>query len=207
MRRVALQKKLKPQCRDYFLILIAGLPFLTGYCLTHGTLDNINFFSNYLYSFHIISGEIMLVMMVVLFYKVRLRKDCCVGCAACVENCPTETLKFEDRDPYRLFEYSHYQCICCGSCVNSCPEHAAELRHELKPANLVKIISKENIRKVELEICKQCGKTFAPSPQLAKLQQTLDHSQLDITSLHLCNRCKKLTAGSIERSHEMSGPS
>ncbi|MBW2708619.1 MAG: nitrate reductase [Deltaproteobacteria bacterium] len=48
---------------DYFLIIITALPFLTGYFLTHGTLDEIVFFGNNMTLIHMLSGEIMLILI------------------------------------------------------------------------------------------------------------------------------------------------
>jgi formate hydrogenlyase subunit 6/NADH:ubiquinone oxidoreductase subunit I len=177
---------------DFLLILITGLPFLTGYLLTHGGLNSISFFENYLWYIHLISGEIMLVAIIFLFLRTRLKKAACVGCAACVESCPAETLEFYDQGAFRFFRYSHYQCICCGSCVNVCPEQAAELRHEIRPFNLIKIASKREIRQVELTACEQCGVRFAPMPQLDKLNRRLNQNDVEISTLSICQRCKKL---------------
>jgi nitrate reductase gamma subunit len=47
---------------DYALLVITGLPFLTGYWLTHGTLDAV--LSRYsMQIIHTLSGELMLVMI------------------------------------------------------------------------------------------------------------------------------------------------
>lgn len=48
---------------DYLLLIVTVLPFLTGYLLTHGTLDHIQFFSNNMSLIHILSGELMLILI------------------------------------------------------------------------------------------------------------------------------------------------
>ena len=48
---------------DYFLIIITALPFLTGYFLTNGTLDSITFFSDNIQLIHMLSGELMLILI------------------------------------------------------------------------------------------------------------------------------------------------
>ncbi len=48
---------------DYFLLIITALPFLTGYFLTNGTLDSITFFSDNIQLIHILSGELMLILI------------------------------------------------------------------------------------------------------------------------------------------------
>jgi len=191
-RRIILKNRLKAGISDFLLILITGLPFLTGYFLTHGTLDSIPFFENYLWYMHVISGEIMLTMIVFLFCRTRLREETCVGCAACVENCPTETLEYYDHDSFRYFKYSHYQCICCGSCVNVCPENAATLSHVISLKNFFRMFSKDVIRNVELATCERCGITIAPKSQMGKLEGILSASDVEMALLNCCTRCRKL---------------
>ena len=177
---------------DGLIIFIAALPFVSGYCLTHGTLSRIAFFDRYLLSLHIVAGEIMLAAIVFLFVRIRLDARRCVGCAACVENCPTETLEFNDRGQDRFFRYSRYQCICCGACVNVCPEQAAGLCHELRPSNLISVLTKSEIRQVQLKICPSCGVRFAPAPQIEKITRMVCAKEVDIAPLDYCRRCKNL---------------
>ncbi len=48
---------------DYFILVVAALPFLTGYFLTHGTLDNISFMGDNMTLLHMLSGELMLILI------------------------------------------------------------------------------------------------------------------------------------------------
>jgi len=195
VRRIVRAKRLKTRPSDIILIVTAALPFLSGYLLTHGQLSDIPFFDSYLWYLHVFSAEIMLLMIVLLFCRTHLSKERCVGCAACVENCPTETLEFNDRGPDRLFKYSHFQCICCGNCVTVCPEQAAGLRHDLHPKHLFRIVSKTEIRRVEMKICKGCGVRFAPMPQIDKLYRKAQSGKIEIDTLDFCRRCKNLRVG------------
>ena len=202
---VSKKSRLDTRISDVVLILITGLPFLTGYLLTHGNLDGIPFFNTYLWYFHVISAEIMLAMVVFLFCRTRLSEATCVGCAACVENCPTETLDFYDQEAFRFFRYSHYQCICCGSCVNVCPENAAALRHAISMKHFLRMFSKEVIRDVELATCEQCGVTIAPQSQMSKLEDILSASDVEMTMLNYCDRCKKMIAHNSDLLHAGGG--
>ncbi len=180
---------------DYIIIILTSLPFLTGYLYTAGSLDDIPFFEAYMWYFHVLSGEAMLLMIVFLFSRTRLNIEKCFGCAACESNCPTQTLESKDKDRQRIFTYSHYQCICCASCVNACPEDAAEIRHEIGMGNFFQVFSKKELRTVELSACEQCGLYFAPTPQLLKLEENLTQNDIKMDMLNYCDRCKKISTG------------
>lgn len=180
--------------RDYLFIILTALPFLTGYFYTHGSLDHISFFETYMWYFHVLSAEAMLLMIVFMFLGTRLTADQCIGCAACEINCPTGTLETNDIQRQRVFTYSHYQCICCGTCVGVCPENAAELRHEINFAHIYRVFAKRQIRTVALAICDSCGMPIGPLPQIQKLQEVAAASDAEIETLNCCDHCKKTTA-------------
>ena len=48
---------------DYFLLVVTALPFLTGYFLTHGTVDSIGFLGDNIQLIHMLSGELMLILI------------------------------------------------------------------------------------------------------------------------------------------------
>jgi nitrate reductase gamma subunit len=48
---------------DYLLIVVVALPFITGYFLTHGTVDNIGFLGDNIQVMHMLSGELMLILI------------------------------------------------------------------------------------------------------------------------------------------------
>ena len=182
---------------DIVLIVIAALPFLTGYFLVHATLESVAFLGDNMVIVHMLSGELMILVVIFLFYKARLNRDLCTGCASCVQNCPTETLEANDHGNLRIFKYAHFQCICCGSCVSVCPEGAAELRHEINAKRLLQVFSKRQIRSVELEACDRCGAYFAPEPQMEKVALIFDSD-----CIKCCPNCRKAMLG--ERLHQMS---
>jgi len=177
---------------DFFLIIITALPFLTGYFLTHGTLESVSFFENYMLTLHILSGEAFMVVAVFLFCRTRLSPEKCITCAACDISCPTGTLEARDEGPVRIFTYSHYQCICCGACVNTCPEEAAQLRHEISLARFFQIVSKQEIRSAKLKTCERCGIRYVPEPQLDKISHnwSFDYNRF-------CPRCRKVHVGEV----------
>lgn len=179
---------------DIVLILVAALPFMTGFFLKHGTLASIPFLDDYMATIHMACGEAMILMALFLFYRPLLDTRRCTGCASCVQSCPTETLEADDKGGFRVFRYAHFQCICCGSCVNVCPEDAVELRHELSVKRLVQVFSKREIGTVELKVCRSCGAFFAPEPQMKKIALTLSHDYI-----HSCPSCRKTGMGDLFR--------
>jgi NADH-quinone oxidoreductase subunit I len=50
--------------------------------------------------------------------------DKCIGCQACVRDCPTNAIDITKAEPdVKRFNtiYRIYLCIFCGQCVDSCP--------------------------------------------------------------------------------------
>ncbi len=186
LRRIILANmRLKSSMSDYLFIIIVALPFVTGYFLTHGTIDSIAFFENNMETLHVFSAEILLIAAVLLFYKIRLNLTKCIGCTACELSCSTSALESNDEVNRRFFVYSAQQCICCGACVKTCPENAAELIHEISFRRLYKLPAKKEISSVELNSCKQCGEIIAPVPQIEKMGKTMTVDYFDF-----CPTCK-----------------
>jgi phage FluMu protein Com len=71
------------------------------------------------------------------------------------------------------------------------------LRHEISLKRFFQIISKYEIRSVELAKCERCGELFAPVPQLDKIGQVFAHDYL-----RFCPRCRKVNIGDLL--HELS---
>ena len=198
LRRLMIKRiQRESSVRDFLLIIMVVLPFLSGYFLTHGTLDSIGFLGNNMVIIHMLSGQLMILMIIFLFYNLRLNSQLCTGCASCVQNCPTETVEAHDHGHLRIFDYAHFQCICCGSCVGVCPEGAAQLRHEISVKRLIQVGSKRQINSVELDACERCGAYFAPEPQMEKIASIFDSD-----CIKCCPNCRKTKMG--ERLHQMS---
>lgn len=62
-RLVSADIRLLSTLSDYLLIVVTALPFVTGYCLTHGTLDGVAFFGDHMSVLHMLSGELMLILI------------------------------------------------------------------------------------------------------------------------------------------------
>jgi Pyruvate/2-oxoacid:ferredoxin oxidoreductase delta subunit len=191
-RAAAREHRTQSSALDYLVIVLAALPFLTGYFLTHGTVDSIAFFKSHMRTLHVVSGEVMMLMAALLFVRTRLNPEKCTGCASCELSCPTGTIQTRDQETTRVFTYSHYQCICCGSCVNTCPEGAAGLRHEMSLRRFFQIIPREIIRKADLKSCTKCGTLFVPEPLFAKIGKTFTDDYLQ-----LCPNCRKVDVADV----------
>jgi ferredoxin len=187
-RHIAIRDvRLNTSKSHYFLIILVGLPFMTGWFLAHGNLDSVPFIGDNIQIIHVLSSEAMLLFAAFLFVKTRLNPEKCTGCASCELSCPTGTLESNDNEKHRIFSYSHYQCITCGACINACPEGAAELRHDISLGSFFQISSKYEIRSVDLKVCERCRELFAPVPQMDKIGRITSAEE----NLGLCSKCKK----------------
>ena len=48
---------------DYLLLVVTALPFMTGYFVTHGTLEHIGFLGDNMQLIHMLTGELMLILI------------------------------------------------------------------------------------------------------------------------------------------------
>jgi len=176
--------------RQYVLIILTMLPFVSGYIYSHGGMESVPFISNNIGIIHALSGELMLIMIAFLFVKPEFDNDKCIACGACSVVCPTQTLSSKDKSGIRYFLYSHFQCITCGTCVRYCPEEAVFLRHDLSLIKLFQVKTKGNIFTDQLVQCYACGLHFAPVRQLRKLHDL----NIDDRVLLLCPRCRVVRA-------------
>ena len=48
---------------DYLVLVVTALPFATGYFLMHGTLDGVGFLGDHMQLIHMLSGELMLILI------------------------------------------------------------------------------------------------------------------------------------------------
>jgi NAD-dependent dihydropyrimidine dehydrogenase PreA subunit len=54
---------------------------------------------------------------------VKINKETCIGCGACIDTCPVEALVMKDDKAWCDEE----KCIDCGACVDSCPVEAISM--------------------------------------------------------------------------------
>jgi len=187
IRRIFVRKiRCNSSTTDFIIIAVAALPFLTGYIYTSGTMDFVPFFANHLLNIHILTAEVMLVMIAFLFCRTRLATQQCMGCKSCELSCPTQALASIDQGNRRIFYYAPDQCIRCGSCVNTCPEAAVKMGHEISLKRFFQIAAKQEIHSVVLATCNKCGAFFAPERQIDKLG-----SEFSDDYIYICAKCKQ----------------
>ena len=54
---------------------------------------------------------------------VKIDKELCIGCSACIDTCPTEALVMVDDKAV----CEEDKCVDCGACIDSCPVEAISL--------------------------------------------------------------------------------
>jgi ferredoxin len=183
--------RLDSSLSDYLLIFITALPFITGYAEAHDSLYFIPILSDHMFTIHVLSGELFLIVVVFLFCRTRLDPEHCTGCASCEEACPTDTLRSRDREGVRVFTYLSSQCIVCGACVDICPEKASALRHRISFRDFFRMASRRIIHKVQLRVCGTCGAFFSPEPQLESIGSKLtDMGRQSTDYINLCTTCR-----------------
>ena len=52
----------------------------------------------------------------------KVNKDTCIGCGACVDMCPVQAITLVDGKA----SINPDICVSCGSCVGTCPVNAIE---------------------------------------------------------------------------------
>lgn len=55
------------------------------------------------------------------FSHYEIKKDACVGCGLCAQNCPVSVISGE---PGKLHVIDQEGCIKCGACFDVCPYNA-----------------------------------------------------------------------------------
>ena len=128
------------------------------------------------------------------FGEVSIDADSCTLCMACVGACPGRALQDgSNREVPELF-FIESNCLQCGACVQTCPEDAVSLN----PRMLFDAESRRQSRALNRDTpfaCISCGKPFAPTSVINKMQDKLkDHymfgNQRALDRLKMCDDCR-----------------
>ena len=120
-------------------------------------------------------------------------KDECVGCGACKEVCPANTIALEDiigAKPIRRLTLSLDVCIFCGQCQANCiTQKGITLTNEYELSALTRDNLKEIVEK-DLLLCEGCGEVIGPKDHLIWLIKKLGPSAFSNPSLILAGSRK-----------------
>ncbi|MDH3387741.1 MAG: 4Fe-4S binding protein [Gammaproteobacteria bacterium] len=128
------------------------------------------------------------------FGDVAIDAGKCTLCMACVGACPGRALQDgSNREVPEVF-FIESNCLQCGACVQTCPEDAVSLA----PRMLFDREKRNRARSLNSDTpfaCISCGKPFAPTSVINKMQEKLkDHymfgSQRALERLKMCENCR-----------------
>jgi len=118
----------------------------------------------------------------------------CTLCMACVGACPGNALQDgSNREVPELF-FVESNCLQCGACEQTCPEDAITLQPRLlfdrEIRNRARALNRD-----KPFACIACGKPFAPTSVIDKMQEKLkDHhmfgNQRALDRLKMCDDCR-----------------
>jgi energy-converting hydrogenase A subunit Q len=117
----------------------------------------------------------------------------CIGCGACIDQCPVNCIKLEMPSPIHIKD----ECVYCGRCVEKCPFDAINITEEHFTTREGKIFfSREKItgpRKGEVVIddlsCQKCGVCVNTCPEDALTLED-DKLEVDKEKCILCAECE-----------------
>lgn len=128
------------------------------------------------------------------FGEALIDAEKCTLCMACVGSCPGKALQDgSNREIPEVF-FIESNCLQCGACVQTCPEDAITLQ----PRLLFDFETRNRARALNSDTpfaCISCGKPFAPTSVINKMQEKLkDHymfgSDRALDRLKMCDNCR-----------------
>ena len=128
------------------------------------------------------------------FGEVAIDAQKCTLCMACVGACPGRALQDGSNRAVPEVFFIESNCLQCGACVQTCPEDAVSLA----PRMLFDREKRNRSRALNRDTpfaCIACGKPFAPTSVINKMQDKLkDHymfgSQRALDRLKMCDDCR-----------------
>lgn len=121
----------------------------------------------------------------------------CIGCAACVNACPSNALSVETDlvTDQHAWQFNLGRCIFCGRCEEVCPTAAIKLSQKYELA----VWRKEDFlqqARFDLCHCRECGKPFAVQKEIDYAIALLAHegdprAESRRESFETCPDCKR----------------
>ncbi|MCP4387282.1 MAG: 4Fe-4S dicluster domain-containing protein [Gammaproteobacteria bacterium] len=128
------------------------------------------------------------------FGEVFIDAEQCTLCMACVGACPGNALQDgSNREVPEVF-FVESNCLQCAACVQTCPENAVKLAPRLLFDREIRNRARALNRDIPFA-CIACGKPFAPTSVINKMQEKLkDHhmfgNQRALDRLNMCDDCR-----------------
>lgn len=127
--------------------------------------------------------------------EIKVLNDKCIGCGACVGECPVNCIELEIPSPIHIGE----ECVYCGKCVETCPVEAIDLYEELFYTQKDRIYFTRRMlevpRKGEVQvdhmICQSCGVCVNKCPVDA-LSLSKDKIEVDQDKCISCGECQSI---------------
>jgi len=122
--------------------------------------------------------------------RVKVNRDTCTLCMACVGACPVSAL-VDGRDQ-PLLKFIERNCVQCGLCVNTCPEKAITLAPRLLLGRQAK--EEQVLHEAVPFNCVSCGKPFGNRQMIDNMLGKLGtHSMFSgggLKRLQMCGDCR-----------------
>jgi ferredoxin len=122
--------------------------------------------------------------------RVKVNRDTCTLCMACVGACPASAL-VDGRDQ-PLLKFIERNCVQCGLCMNTCPEKAITLAPRLLLSSLAK--TEQLLHEAVPFNCVRCGKPFGNKQMvdnmLGKLATHSMFAGAGLKRLQMCGDCR-----------------
>jgi ferredoxin len=125
------------------------------------------------------------------FGEIRVDKERCTLCLACVSTCPERALA--DGHDLPQLKFIEANCVQCGLCQKACPEQAIELAprylFDAQAARQPRLLKEEAAFR-----CVECGKPFATAAMIRAITERLQHHPMfqgpNLRRLLMCEECR-----------------
>ena len=114
----------------------------------------------------------------------------CVGCLACVDNCPGAALAWRDEGARRVLLHNLARCARCATCWRVCPHGAVEFG-ELLAGDFAEVVSLELLR------CSEGGKPLGTT----KLTEWMDRHRDTLGRRYTSEMARRVDRASGYRSN------
>lgn len=127
--------------------------------------------------------------------EIMVSEDTCIGCGACMKECPVECIELEMPSPVHIGD----ECVYCGQCVEICPFQAISLKEEFFQVENGRIIFKrrnilgpsEGEVLIDSLACQRCEVCVNKCPVDAMVLEN-DQIRVDQDKCIFCGECQSI---------------